>query len=839
MDRDRIARLLAAEEKRPAPKKAGFWESLKLDLLWLVCAALFAFSLYFTVVLFLELCPIQVKTDVTPILFAALVLSALSALVWLPAKASKWLVPLLTIGLAALAWFCRDWFWRGFQTLADGIAVRTNAYYGTDYGSWKAEPVSMELFFSALLMPMALYLGYFVYRRPRAAASVLPTVVIALLGLIVGRLMSISLAIIFVGIYFTFKGLETGKGTVLGRPDSAKQSMAWLGIGMIAISLFLWFVSPVWQNKLYEWQAAVRHWNGGEEGDEGLLYRRSEELDNQAPVYSGRRMLELSVSRYFSPMLYLKGFVGSVYEENTWLSVEPEDFTLHWDQQSSRSIQEYGYNRLQKTMPETVIRVRPLQDEESCAYVPYYSRAMGDWTPFLDSGAVSNMQEYTYNGYPDVQYRLMESGLIQALAGKEDPEPLYAGTQLRLQGAGAVLEALQERYRQFVYTLDLEVPEEVRAALEEMIAPILEEKGWAVRPSGWLEESETQETSEISGEESAEQEESNEAEESGETGDNPEETDLPHYVDVFEAAEIVEEILSGYTYRLQLPSVPEGEDYTLFFLSEMHEGFCRHFATAATLLFRTLNVPARYVSGYAVFEDNQGVSQRMYVQDRMAHAWTEVYVDGFGWFPLDFTPADETNTVYHWSGPAQGPGYYQEDDEEEEDDGIVIPIVPGRPGTRQEGRTLPWWSWLLLIPVLLTAFVTVILIRRSRILKKRRETGREEASRIADGTLSEEMQADYREQVLDLGRNLYAAVDLVPAAKELDDPLLAVRTACGDDRLAERFCLHLQEAQFSGRRETAVMYREAYRDYRQILRRTAPGWTRRQRLYVKYMKCWL
>ncbi len=37
---------------------------------------------------------------------------------------------------------------------------------------------------------------------------------------------------------------------------------------------------------------------------------------------------------------------------------------------------------------------------------------------------------------------------------------------------------------------------------------------------------------------------------------------------------------------------------TEYFLLENQRGYCMHFATAATLLLRTMGVPARYVEGY-------------------------------------------------------------------------------------------------------------------------------------------------------------------------------------------------------------------------------------------------
>ena len=61
-----------------------------------------------------------------------------------------------------------------------------------------------------------------------------------------------------------------------------------------------------------------------------------------------------------------------------------------------------------------------------------------------------------------------------------------------------------------------------------------------------------------------------------------------------------------------------------------------HFATTATLLYRSLGYPARFVSGYsAVVEKTTTL-----VPDYAAHAWTEIWIDGLGWIPVDVTPAE-------------------------------------------------------------------------------------------------------------------------------------------------------------------------------------------------------
>lgn len=84
----------------------------------------------------------------------------------------------------------------------------------------------------------------------------------------------------------------------------------------------------------------------------------------------------------------------------------------------------------------------------------------------------------------------------------------------------------------------------------------------------------------------------------------------------------------------------DAEDFALWFLTESDTGYCVHFATAAVVLLRAADIPARYVTGYMV-EAQAG--EKTKVTAGNAHAWAEYYVSGLDtWVVLEATPADET-----------------------------------------------------------------------------------------------------------------------------------------------------------------------------------------------------
>lgn len=70
------------------------------------------------------------------------------------------------------------------------------------------------------------------------------------------------------------------------------------------------------------------------------------------------------------------------------------------------------------------------------------------------------------------------------------------------------------------------------------------------------------------------------------------------------------------------------------FLSEYKEGVCRHYASAATLLYRALGIPARYTIGVTTALE-AGKWKNVVAEE--AHAWVEVYIDGTGWVCVEVT----------------------------------------------------------------------------------------------------------------------------------------------------------------------------------------------------------
>lgn len=114
------------------------------------------------------------------------------------------------------------------------------------------------------------------------------------------------------------------------------------------------------------------------------------------------------------------------------------------------------------------------------------------------------------------------------------------------------------------------------------------------------------------------------------------------YSSVDSIANAVKSYLSDHCYYTLSPKKPpKGRDFADYFLSESHEGYCVHFATAAAVMLRAMGVPARYAEGYIVTTGdylNAGSDGWADIPDSRAHAWVELYSPGLGWQPFDVTP---------------------------------------------------------------------------------------------------------------------------------------------------------------------------------------------------------
>lgn len=230
----------------------------------------------------------------------------------------------------------------------------------------------------------------------------------------------------------------------------------------------------------------------------------------------------------------------------------------------------------------------------------------------------------------------------------------------------------------------------------------------------------------------------------------------------------VRDYLSKNTlYSLTPGSLPEGEDFVENFLFDTKKGYCMHYASAAVLLLRNYGVPARYVEGYVVtkgditsgwdagyekvetyLKDGSILSQdvlmkQVEVTDERAHAWVEVYEDGYGWVPVEVTSGymEENENVWEekraelTNAPeelleeaTEEIDIKQEDSieqgEEGQTEGQIEDVLPKEENktaiTEEQKSDLHIFIKIFGIATGVAGVVVILLIRRNRIIARRK-----------------------------------------------------------------------------------------------------------------------
>jgi hypothetical protein len=93
---------------------------------------------------------------------------------------------------------------------------------------------------------------------------------------------------------------------------------------------------------------------------------------------------------------------------------------------------------------------------------------------------------------------------------------------------------------------------------------------------------------------------------------------------------------SNFFYDVNIHPPSDQEIVSWFLFHSDHRGFCNYFATAMTVMARSLGIPARVVAGYTNGNfDEKNQQDTTYGTD--AHAWTQIYFAGYGW--INFEPS--------------------------------------------------------------------------------------------------------------------------------------------------------------------------------------------------------
>ena len=590
------------------------------------------------------------------------------------------------------AYWKLEWIWTGCLEVAEKFSITMHRDFtwfplldlGTDL-SWIDRAYVSAL---CLLMGLALFalvLGWAVFRLRRGWLIILLSLLPLLPALLAGA-MPDALVFILLGTgWFTALLLSR----VRTAPAGSRWRLLWLSMpcSALVMSLLLsWFPSagytqPGWTADARKNLMAL----GGE------IYRAVEDLplllsgdlisfpggsgnevnlSDAGPLhYTGKTVLELTGE----PGNYL--LRGTAYARYTGESWELLPSSLYRD----LLVEEILYSGAEESR-KTMI-VENVAAPSTSAYTPYQTLPSEDLQP-----------------QRDVRFR-SESGRTYTV--------MYSPMLL---GAAARAEGTDPAYEQFVRENYLDVPEDLVPLLQDLL--LQQAKRFQMLNIYWVPDTVFAD--------------------SGMEGWRDLEIFRQKWADYYSIISL-EDFIPQLLYVLadydpNTPVTPEGEDFVRYFLEESHRGYCMHFASAAVLLFRTAGVPARYVSGYSAQIEAGGTSK---VKDSSAHAWVEIYQEGYGWYPVDVTPPYEEeqqdeDALPPGEDPDQedpDPTEEQEPEPPEEDPEITLPPSQdggseAADGNNATGGGIPGWGKGL-AAVLLAGIALFLRRRLARMLRQR------------------------------------------------------------------------------------------------------------------------
>ena len=181
----------------------------------------------------------------------------------------------------------------------------------------------------------------------------------------------------------------------------------------------------------------------------------------------------------------------------------------------------------------------------------------------------------------------------------------------------------------------------------------------------------------------------------------------------YDKVKAIEQYLSSnYNYTLSPGKVPDGRDFTDYFLFDHKEGYCTYFATAMAILTRSIGMPSRFIEGYVLPPFTKGYFYE--VTNMQAHAWVEVYFEGIGWIQFEPTSYYRSN-LYPSLAPKQN-GYHP------------VPVPSGKTGNAvnlpedqieentEENNTM----LIRIVLSFIAAIILIALVVLSNIFRRRR-----------------------------------------------------------------------------------------------------------------------
>ena len=385
---------------------------------------------------------------------------------------------------------------------------------------------------------------------------------------------------------------------------------------------------PHWIDGPFRFRSTVTYVGAAEEAD----------LAHAGPLsYTGRTVRR--VTSDYDGRMYLRGSSLAVYEDGVWKPLPNGTYESYWSGQEPEVSPLYLPDALGPASRVYTVTVDNVGAVGRCVYTPYYLLSQdvneSGMLPVEDAYFARRQGQWTHTmTFSDRSPQTGASAHSSIPWDSSGGSFIIDGNFFVYDAAGNPVQAAALAYAGFVYDNYLDVPEDLQE--------ILEQNTWYA----------TLATSFIS----------------------------PSY----DLAKRFGAYLGSFCeYDANAPAAPAGVDPVYYFLTESHRGYCMHYASAVTLMLRSVGIPARYVSGFAA---EVSPDRRTDVPDRAAHAWVEVWVDGFGWYPVEVTP----DAAFDWAWPgAQNTEPVEATQEPTEPPLPIMTAEPTRPPRPDETPGLP------------------------------------------------------------------------------------------------------------------------------------------------------
>lgn len=550
---------------------------------------------------------------------------------------------------------------KGFVTVINSFLKEFMNYTGTNLSLLSytdTEGSSVKFCTNLLIIVLGVYLiawiSAFFYRRRRSVVFIAVTLPFAVLPLVVGRVGHYSHFFTYLIVTITIIGTRHLRTDATDRRMRQKLAIILMLTSLLCGGISYAFLPPERydnnMDKLTQAKnsvVALTTWSGEDvftwlkayfNGDAityGKIGKKSE------ISYTGETMLKLSGDVNSDHGLYLKGYVGDLYENNRWSSlVSDEDYQKDWKVLDNTGVTlENWHTQLRNELGDKETSGEDDVWRTGTIRIRNIAFGYGNYlVPCLPTGAYKSLE----NGrstieQPGIDYAVEYYLKYPAILRQDVLQHDY-------RMANALFwennKAERNQLKDFATKYYLQVPDSVKGVCEEFKQYLEEQNNLLTRYQ------------------------------TGKVNDS----------DMIQAVKAY--ITRDTTYTLAPGKTPSDRETVEYFLKENKKGYCTYYATTAAVLLRSVGIPTRYVEGMYVSREELADAKEdkeLEIPDEDSHAWIEVFDEKYGFVTVEVTPGrgeddiQKNDQVQEPSDNDNGQSNSTQDSEPEEEPDVATP----------------------------------------------------------------------------------------------------------------------------------------------------------------------